>query len=99
MELAYPFVLKRKQFPVALCHAMTINKSQGQTMKNVGLYLPNSVFSHGHLYVAISRVTTPRGLKIVCANDDKTINGYTKIVVYREIFGDISSLQHTHEAV
>ncbi|XP_074377375.1 uncharacterized protein LOC141718901 [Apium graveolens] len=90
----YPFVLKRKQFPVALCYAMTINKSQGQTMQNVGLYLPNSVFSHGHLYVAISRVTTSCGLKIICADEDKTINGYTKNIVYREIFNDISSPRH-----
>ncbi|KAK1401670.1 ATP-dependent DNA helicase [Heracleum sosnowskyi] len=88
-DKTYPFVLKRKQFPVALSYAMTINKSQGQTMKNVGLYLPNSVFSHGQLYVAISRVTTPCGLKIVCVNEDQATDGYTKNVVYREIFTGI----------
>ena len=35
---------------------MAINKVQGQTLKHMGLYLPQSVFSHGHLYVALSRV-------------------------------------------
>lgn len=89
-DKTYPFLLKRKQFPVALCYAMTINKSQGQTVKNVGLYLPNPVFSHGQLYVAISRVTSPSGLKIVCASEDKTYYGFTKNVVYREIFTDIT---------
>ncbi|KAK1403887.1 ATP-dependent DNA helicase [Heracleum sosnowskyi] len=84
-----PFVLKRKQFPVAICYAMTVNKSQGQTVKNVGLYLPNPVFSHGQLYVAISRVTSPTGLKIVCVNDDDISDGYTKNIVYHEIFNDI----------
>ncbi|KAL8106856.1 hypothetical protein AgCh_023594 [Apium graveolens] len=64
-----PFMQKRKQFPIAVCYVMTINKSQGQTMKNVGLFLPQSVFSHGHFYVAVSLVTSPRGLKIVCVDE------------------------------
>lgn len=84
-----PFKLKRKQFPVAVCYAMTINKSQGQTVKNVGLYLPSPVFSHGQLYVAVSRVTSPTGLKIVCVSEDEACVGYTKNIVYHEIFNDI----------
>ena len=35
---------------------MTINKSQGQSMKErLGVYLPRAVFAHGQTYVALSR--------------------------------------------
>ena len=36
-----PFEFRRLQFPVVLCFAMTINKSQGQTFKAVGVDLTN----------------------------------------------------------
>ena len=40
-----------------LCFAMTINKSQGQTLQNrVGVELTSGVWSHGMLYVALGRV-------------------------------------------
>ncbi|XP_027071746.1 uncharacterized protein [Coffea arabica] len=55
----------RTQFLVRLCFALTINKSQGQTLDYVGIYLRESVFSHGQLYVALSRVRTSAELKIL----------------------------------
>jgi ATP-dependent exoDNAse (exonuclease V) alpha subunit len=50
-----PFTFARKQFPLQLAYAMTINKSQGQTLSHVGLHLVDDVFSHGQLDVAFSR--------------------------------------------
>ncbi|XP_067951816.1 ATP-dependent DNA helicase pif1-like [Watersipora subatra] len=52
-----PFEFKRIQFPIRVCFAMTINKSQGQSLKVAGIDLLSPCFSHGQLYVACSRVS------------------------------------------
>jgi hypothetical protein len=61
----FGFILTRRQFPVQLYFAMSINKSQGQSLREVGLDLRNSVFSHGQLYVALSRVTDVSKLHVL----------------------------------
>ncbi|CAN0904166.1 ATP-dependent DNA helicase PIF1 [Linum grandiflorum] len=61
--------LPRLQYPIALLFGMTINKSQGQTLLAVGLCLNCQVFTHGQLYVAVSRVTRRSGLKIISYDD------------------------------
>jgi len=63
-ENVYPFTFKRRQFPVKLAFAMTINKSQGQTFDKVGIDLCKDVFNHGQLYVAFSRVRSWQALKV-----------------------------------
>ena len=63
-----PIEFKRLQYPIRLSFAMTINKSQGQTLKAVGLNLKEAVFSHGQLYVGCSRVGNPNNLVIMSDN-------------------------------
>jgi len=68
---------------------MTINKSQGQSLKYVDIYLPQPVFSHGQPYVAISCVTSRDGLKILLTDDDGDCINTTSNVVYKEIFQNV----------
>ncbi|CAM9151067.1 unnamed protein product, partial [Laminaria digitata] len=75
----------RFQFPVRLRYAMTINMSQGQTLKRVGLDLGGEVFCHGQLYVALSR-TTCRDNLLCLVKPERLINEtpYVHNVVYSE---------------
>ncbi|KAL4583321.1 hypothetical protein LXL04_007891 [Taraxacum kok-saghyz] len=86
----FPFKLRRKQFPVRLCFAMMINKAQGQTISNVGVYLPEPVFSHGQLYVALSRGISRGNTKVLVKSVEKSNvdEGYTSNVVYKEVLSD-----------
>jgi len=85
-----PYTLNRRQFPIRAAFAMTINKSQGQTLKIIGCYLPEPVFSHGQLYVVCSRGGNPQYISFFIDNArfqgvfDGHEGVYTRNVVYTE---------------
>jgi len=83
-----PVPLKRLQFPVRLAFAMTINKSQGQSVEHVGINLQTSVFSHGQLYVAFSRCTSPLNISVLLPEQNQE-SRRTLNVVYKEVFNSI----------
>ena len=56
-----------------------MNKAQGQTLDFIGVYLPEDVFSHGQLYVALSRVHNSTCVAVLTNNMD----GYTKYCLQR----------------
>ncbi len=55
----FPVPFKRLQFPVLQVNYLTINQTQGQTLIRSCVYLPTSVFCHGHLYIALGRNGNP----------------------------------------
>ena len=72
---------------------MTLNKAQGQSMSNLGVSLPQEVFSHGQLHVALSRAGIPHRTNVMIINIKDTqgsfenYNGnFTYNVVYTETF-------------
>ncbi|XP_052620975.1 uncharacterized protein LOC122194741 [Lactuca sativa] len=85
-----PFIFIRKPFPLKVCYAMTINKSQGQSLKKVGLYLTNSVFTHGQLYVALSRATSPDSIKILLQQEDTLPFNCTRNVVFKDLLARVN---------
>ena len=78
----YPFEWQRRQFPVRPAFALTINKSQGQTMKRVGVWLRGPVFGHGQLYVACSRVSLPNNLKFAVKREPNQEQAVQNIVFH-----------------
>ena len=86
-----PFKMRRRQLPLAVAFAITINKSQGQSLSEVGLFLPRPVFSHGQLYVAISRVTSKKGLKVLIVDKEGKPQSKTTNVVFKEVFNNLEN--------
>ena len=97
-DSSFPIPFKRVQFPVLPAYYLTINRAQGQTLIRGGLYLPRSVFCHGHLYVGFGRCGDPDSFFAYAdqgefdnimnyLNSNKT---YTRNIIYPECFGRCS---------
>nr|GEX75447.1 hypothetical protein [Tanacetum cinerariifolium] len=84
LEKRIPFKINQRQFPISVCFAMTINKSQGQSLSNVGIFLPKPVFTHGQLYGAVSRVKSRKGFKVLMYDKEGKVCNTTMNVVYHE---------------
>ena len=67
------------------CFGTSVNKSQGQTLKYVGVWNRSPIFTHGQLYVAVSRVGSPEKIKFAVMKgsdgNPKTVDN----IVFREV--------------
>ncbi|XP_015057654.1 uncharacterized protein LOC107003921 [Solanum pennellii] len=68
----WPFKLNRRQLPLATCYAMTINKSQGQTLQTVGLYLPKQKKCMGDPSLIIQAKNI--GIKAILSYEEVPVN-------------------------
>ncbi|XP_054260342.1 uncharacterized protein LOC128984992 [Macrosteles quadrilineatus] len=92
IQFVFPFVegsplrVRRLQFPLMLAYSMTGHKSQGQTIDRVGVDLRSDCFTHGQLYVLLSRVRHPDDI-VVLVHPDRVHEGvaYAKNIVYDEL--------------
>jgi len=87
----YPVNLQRNQFPIHLTFSMTINKSQGQSFDRVGIYLDRGVFSHGQLYVALSRAKRKDDL-CLCIGKQPTLRrsiALSEVIVQNVIYHEL----------
>lgn len=80
-----PFKYKRLQFPIKLCYGITFNKCQGQTLNFSGVDLRENVFSHGQLYVALSRIGNPSNQHVLSSTK------FIRNVVYRDVLSEETS--------
>ena len=79
----------RTQFPLRLAYAMTFNKSQGQSIPFTLIDIRHPPFSHGHLYVSMSRATDVDCTAFFCNESQVEAEGVTAInVVYPEMMLD-----------
>ena len=60
--------LCRMQLPLCRGSAFTINKAQGQTLEQMGLYFSKPVFNHGQYYVALSRCGKRSNVRMMVVN-------------------------------
>ena len=82
------FQLERRQLPIRVAFAMTINKAQGLTLRRVGVHVEEHVFSHGQLYVAFSRCGDPDNLWVFGPEPDEHGAVWIKNVVFKEVLID-----------
>ena len=86
-EVDFPVPFSRTQFPVRLAFAITANRAQGQTLTMVGISLLKDFFTHGQLYVAMSRCKSRDSLKVLCPPERSgSSRRRTTNIVFREVF-------------
>jgi hypothetical protein len=83
---------RRRQFPVSPGYVTTIHRQQGATLIRAGLWLNTSIFAHGLLYTALSRVGSSASIRVsvkVLYGVQGTFAGepgtYTRNVYYTEM--------------
>ena len=99
LKFGQSYQMLRCQFPLRLAYCMTYNKAQSQTFNKVLLDATGEPFSHGHLYVAMSRIRDFRNIQIFLYSEQLHDNPYDnnkqmpviKNIVYPKILDIINN--------
>lgn len=78
-----------RQMPMRLAWALTIHKSQGQTIERVYLDLAGGAFASGQTYVALSRCASLKGLALSRPVFETDLITDVKALGYREVLQSI----------
>ncbi|KAN0061700.1 DNA helicase [Thecaphora frezii] len=79
----------RTQVPLILAWAMSIHKSQGQTLQCCRINL-NRVFEKGQAYVALSRATSLEGLQVMGFNPAKVM-AHPKVIAWSRSLAGVTA--------
>lgn len=83
--------MHRLQFGIVVSFGITVSKSQSCGFKNVGIWLNDHFFAHGHLYLALSRlqVKSDGDYSLLFASHKDIMKDYrgvfAKNIVYKEV--------------
>ena len=90
------FKFTRIQLPLRVAFAVTVNRAQGGTYDYVAYHSLHQIWAHGTLFVAVTRVTSPDGLTILCdpkltvpAGLEDYVYGTTRNVVHPWVSGRV----------
>ena len=106
------FDLTRLQFPLRRAFAISVHKSQGQTLGRCLFDIRNGFFAHGHCYVGLSRVTHFLNVAAFCTaaqlykrsaycpvDEPMSWDGKPIVsnIVYKEAIQEIQALRDSYE--
>jgi ATP-dependent DNA helicase PIF1 len=89
--------MHRLQFGIVVSFGITVSKSQSCGFKNVGIWLNDHLFAHGHLYLALSRlqISSEGDYSLFFASRKdimKDFRGvFAKNIVYKEVLSAYKS--------
>ena len=80
-------MFKRTQYPIVPAYAASIHKVQGCSLKKQGINLLEPMFTHGQLYVALSRAPNFENITVLVEENQNTVRNevWTSILQSHQI--------------